>query len=237
MFAHYFMPNLKDKPLPPCPDPRCYILVQTKEGSYWRMKRGLNKPAKLNENLQASANRMKVTSPAAKRIITALRHQLADLETGRITVRIGSLLGRSLKEDGKMDYRYMTGYDFQPYYPMNDLVRVNVKFEKTEQSLRVHIPMDPAAPVLKEMKDGITGFKFAVTIVKGDPSAEARSTSMTSAIYPAEIKEPTTCTLSVMLPPAGTPWILCLKVTCMAGGDVAASYGDKGMQVIAVSNG
>ncbi len=62
-----------DRNIPPCPLPGAYILIETKEGVFWRKKRGLGKPAVLNDVLQANVDKMKISSPAAKRILTALR--------------------------------------------------------------------------------------------------------------------------------------------------------------------
>lgn len=225
---------MSDTPtLPPCPDPRYYVLVHTKEGSYWRMKRGLGKPALLNEALQESAGRMKVTSPAAKSIIASIRHHLHDLQTGRITVKLGARLGKALKEKGKVDYSFMPGYDFQPYFPMADLVRIPLQLERVENAMRLYIELNKDTPVLRKEAAGITGYRFSAILVKGDPLQEVRSNSMNSPVYPIALPQDATCVLSLMAPPEGTPWFLCLKVVVMVDGAPSSDFNLKAMSVIA----
>lgn len=221
------------KPLPPCPDPRYYVLVHTKEGSYWRMKRGLGKPALLNDVLRESASRMKVTSPAAKSIIASIRHHLHDLQTGRITVKLGARLGKALKENGRMDYSFLPGYDFQPYHPMAELVRIPLQLEQVENAMRLYIDLSKDTPAIRKEAEGITGYRFSAILVKGDPLQEVRSNSMNSPVYPIQLQEDTTCVLSLMAPPEGTPWFLCLKVVVMVHGRPAEDHALKAMSIIA----
>lgn len=221
------------KPLPPCPDPRYYVLIHTKEGSYWRMKRGLGKPALLNDALKESAGRMKITSPAAKNIIASIRHHLHDLQTGRITVKMGARLGKALKEGGKVDYSFLPGYDFQPYFPMADLVRIPLQLERAENAMRLYIDLHKDEEIIRKTSDGITGYRFSAILVKGDPLQEVRSNSMNSAVYPIQLPEDTTCVLSLVAPPVGTPWFLCLKVMVMVNNAPAAEPALKAMSVIA----
>lgn len=226
------MGKIKDRPIPPCPDPALYVLITTKEGSYWRVKRGTIKPAPVNEHLKESAARMKLTSPAAKNIITALSHQLKDLETGRIMVRMGALLGKSLKQDGTMSFKFLQGYEFQPYHPLNALVHVAVAPEITDTSVRLHLTMKAGERVLLPEALAETQVRFTVTVVKGNPMAGLRTSSMASPAFPARPEGDTTCTLSVMLPPLEGPWFLCLKVVALEQGAVTQNVAAKGMQVI-----
>lgn len=221
------------KPLPPCPDPRYYVLVHTKEGSYWRMKRGLGKPALINDVLKESAGRMKITSPAAKSVIASIRHHLHDLQTGRITVKLGARLGKALKENNKLDYTFMPGYDFQPYHPMADLVRIPLQLEQTENAMRLYIDLSKEQSAIRKEAPEITGYRFSAILVKGDPLQEVRSNSMNSPVYPIQLNEDTTCVLSLPAPPEGTPWFLCLKVVVMVHGAPAQDFALKAMSVIA----
>src|SRR6476620_8534868 len=66
------MPCYPDRrSLPPCPDPDMSVLVETKEGVYWRRKRSKERSA-TNKVLQANESLMKRCSPAAKKVLTAL---------------------------------------------------------------------------------------------------------------------------------------------------------------------
>src|SRR4051812_3276379 len=82
------------------PDPERYILVVTKEGSFFRLKRGLNKPAVLNAAYQQSSNSTKLCSPAAKRMAITLRQHLRGLDTGRLIARFTGLLRKAFHKKG-----------------------------------------------------------------------------------------------------------------------------------------
>lgn len=83
------MPTKKyKKPLPPCPNPELYQLINTKEGSFWRRKRGTVKPAKLNKAFSANVKAMKLVSPIAAKIANVLFTYMQGLTPGRLSSRI-----------------------------------------------------------------------------------------------------------------------------------------------------
>src|SRR3954463_549915 len=95
--------------MPPPPPSGQYIWVKTKEGGFWRMRRGSYKPARLNEAYLQTSNAMKISAPAASRIVRRLHSYLNRLETGRLTVRISGKLRKSLKEKGRLCFTYLKG--------------------------------------------------------------------------------------------------------------------------------
>lgn len=96
---------------PPCPDPERYLLVKTREGMFWRKKRGQGpKGARLNEKFRASAAGMAITAPAAKRVVEAIRPFLDGVQAGRLTVRISGRLRKQYNRIGKADYEYLAGF-------------------------------------------------------------------------------------------------------------------------------
>ncbi len=83
---------------PPNPDPESYIWIDTKEGGFWRRRRGLVKKARLNAAYLQSSEYTKICSPAASRIMRKLRPYMKGLQPGRITVRICGKLRKALIE-------------------------------------------------------------------------------------------------------------------------------------------
>jgi hypothetical protein len=87
----------RNKNIPPCPDAERYVLVQTREGKYWRRKRGSVKKAVLNETLQRNVEMMRQSAPAARMIMTRLLAFTGRLETGRLNARISARLRKQLR--------------------------------------------------------------------------------------------------------------------------------------------
>ena len=51
---------------PPNPDPGNYVWIKTKDGAYWRLKRGTLKKAKMNDAYSEGIERMKLSAPCGK---------------------------------------------------------------------------------------------------------------------------------------------------------------------------
>ena len=108
---------------PPCPDPDNYIWVETKEGSFWRKKRGTVKKATLNLRYQQSNDHMKISSPAANRIVRALRPYLTGLDVGRLSARITGKLTQSLNETNSLAFTNFAGLGIQKTPPLDSLLK------------------------------------------------------------------------------------------------------------------
>jgi len=89
---------------PPPKDDGSYILVKTKEGPYWRRKRGTVKIARLNDVFGANAAATAIASPAAKKILDKLQPYLSGLNTGRFIANVSARLKQSLAGSGELNF-------------------------------------------------------------------------------------------------------------------------------------
>src|SRR3954471_11517656 len=153
------------KMLPPPPSGQ-YIWVQTKEGGFWRMKRGSHRPALLNGAYQQTSNAMKISAPAASRIVRRLQPYLTRLETGRLTVRISGKLRKALNEKGRLCFTYLQDLDVQPQHPMERLLKAPVRVEQDTQELTVSIPVDTYT--IKRHNALVSAYYFELILLWGD---------------------------------------------------------------------
>lgn len=221
--------------IPPCPDPERYILVQTKEGCFWRLKRGYGtKPATLNEGFARSANAMSITAPAAKRIVHKLRPYLDRMVTGRITVQFSGLLRKHLNKAGVLGYDDFIGFDFQREYPMEKLLVAQVGVERTEDEVGVYIPITHYT--VKQHSRLVTNYFFELIVVSGDCTIDngLRVECVSSEVFAIGETRNNKCSLSLSL--IRKPGFAVLKVSCIEGNEMALSPRNYGMKIVAVYN-
>ena len=144
------------------PDPERYILVVTKEGSYFRLKRGLNKPAVLNAAYQQSSDSTRVCSPAAKRMAVILRKDLLGLDTGRMIARFTGLLRKAFHQKGIVDFSFFGDYDFQRDNPFDGLLQVPYQCHEKDGVVHVQIPIEKAS-LKRRMAARVCGPKMPST--------------------------------------------------------------------------
>jgi hypothetical protein len=218
--------------IPPCPDPDRYVLIRTKEGNFWRKKRGTGeKEARLNDVFAVHATGMAITAPAARRIVNKLRPFLDHLSTGRITVKVSGRLRKQWSKSGIADYTYMNGFDLQPEHPIEQLLQVPVGVKTEERSLEVFIPVEKQT--VKRNSKLVTGYFFEVIMISGDCTQddELKLTSGRSGLFRIGSVVEKECRLSA--PIAGRPWFAILKVSCVEGKNMATEPGNYGMKVVA----
>src|SRR3954469_3138428 len=93
------------------------------------------------------------------------------MDAGRITIRVKSCLQRSIKEKGELDYGYMEGLDFQPDYELWQLMKTTPKLKKDGKDVVLQIPI-PAGGAVQALNTFITGYKFTLIMVVGNPIEE-----------------------------------------------------------------
>lgn len=219
---------------PPNPDPENYIWVDTKEGGFWRRRRGLLKKAKLNTAYQQHSEYTKICSPAASRVIRKLRPYMSGLQPGRITVRICGKLRKAMHETGKLTLHCLDGFDLQPAYPFGNLLTEDLNVLQEKGSLIITIPV--TADTIQRMNRLVTDYWFELVLLYGDASQEngLRTESDDSKVYAMETAYKADCRLSLVLPEQ--PWIALLKVNCIEGNEPAAHPKLYGMKVVAVGD-
>lgn len=205
------------KSRPPCPDPKLYTWVNTRDGGgYWRLKRGTNKEAVLNNVLQLSADITRQTNQAAKRVMNKLQPFLKYLLTGRTTMRIAGAFKRAILQHDKMDYSLLKDLDFQAAdYPFKKLTTGYLTMKEEKGVL--YLSLTVGNKFVKQHSSLATGYYVEVILLFGDPdddkSLRIDSTQSDTFSFSDEnaIKE---CLLSVQLP-AKQPWMVLLKVSCL----------------------
>lgn len=217
--------------LPPCPDPDCYILVQTKEGVFWRRKRGQKTPVKVNATLQANVQLMKICSPAAKRLLTALYPFTRELDAGRIHSRFVALLRKGLKGN-HFTYAPFQGVELQPNLPIDRLLKSSVSITQPYGMLVVQVPI--RATQIERINPLVSSFYLQAVLVCGDPLTGnlLKVEQITSPTYTYNDIPSITCTLQ--LPVTGKPWLLLLKFCSLEGNEPATNPQCHGMRVIEV---
>ena len=219
--------------IPPCPDPLSYVLVQTKEGSFWRRKRGLGtKGVQLNHSFKISAEGMALTAPSAKRIVGKLKPFLDGLITGRITVRISGKLRKQYNKTGTIDYAYLVNMDLQPDYPLKKLLLAPVSVTVNKDVLNISVPVDYAT--IKKNSSLVTHYFFEVILISGDCTVNEglRIESESSDVYPVAVEGQHTCSFSLALPDRS--WFAVLKLSCIEGNEMAASPKNYGLKIVAI---
>jgi hypothetical protein len=217
----------------PLPDGSKYVWVTTKEGSFWRRKRGSVKPAPVNDVLARNAEASKVTGPAAKRIVDKLRPFFGGLQTGRLTVRIIGALRKALNQKGAIDFTNLDGMELQPEYPLNNLLLVPYIVNQTDRSLRILIPIEKGG--VKQYNNIVSDYYFEAVVVEGDATKDnsLRVDSVQSQVYPIG-DDKKQCELILDLPAQKGPWMLLLKISCHEGNEMAVHPSHYGMKVVKV---
>lgn len=223
-------------PLPPCPDPERYILVKTREGNFWRLKRGLKKVAVLNAKMLEHAGHLSVSSKAASRMVQVLRPHLCGLSPGRINTRFSSFLHKSLARFGKADYTFFNDYDLQKTNPLSSLINKVPLVKREEGKIGLLFSWPLRMDMLVTKNQIINGFEFSAILLYGDPCRDEcpAVTSVTSPVYLSRTKE-ADCALWLQIPPGNQSWILFCKVSCFEDNAPAHHSKHYAMKVMAVN--
>jgi hypothetical protein len=218
---------------PPCPDPEKYIWVKTKEGAYWRRKRGTVTNAKLNTVFANNVRNSKVASPAAKRIVLKLRPFLHDLNTGRLTAKLAGALIKSINQNGQPDFSFLRKFEFQQP-PLGKLLTAQMDISRHNDEIRITIPI---YEYTMEPKNAIvTDYYFEAILLYGDVTEDngLRIDSVISPLYPYKNIMESNCVLALQLPKTSFPWMVILKASSLEGNEPAVHPRNYGMRVVMV---
>jgi hypothetical protein len=217
--------------LPPCPDPEKYILVKTKEGVFWRRKRGTVKPATLNDAFAQNVINSQVASPAAKRIITKLHPFLYELDTGRLTARLAGRLIKTINQKGHADFSLLKDFEFQNP-PLRNLLFADVRAEVKDSNITLCIPIYPG--VMARRNDLVKDFYFEAILVYGDMTVDhgLRIDSTISRLYSFDDEGQYMCVMSLDLPEG--PWMMIVKAICQEEDRPSVHPRHFGMRVVEV---
>lgn len=226
--------KIKKKALPVCPDPELYQAVHTKEGSFWRRKRGSVKPAVLNNAFKTTANNAAITGPIAKRICQIMQPFTDGLDTGRQTIAMINLLNKSMAKNAAIDYSFFTNYEFQKEHPLDELLEGGYKLTVKKDMLCVEI--DLSFEPMKRHNKIATHYYFELIILYGNPTKEnkLRVETEQSLLYSFTETYDGRCSMSLQIPKQ-KPWMLVLKASCMEDNLPAHHPKYYGMKVVGTS--
>jgi len=216
---------------PPCPgNPETYILVKTKEGSYWRRKRGTKKKAVLNATLEKNANLTRITNEAASRIMRKLREYLVRMDKGRSSVRIAGKLKQAYNRKGIIDFSLLEGFDFQQRYPCNKLLLTPPIITQTGDTVEARIPI--GFETVKKHSRLVTHYFLELILLHGNATIDhgLRDECVSSDVYNIDSDERENCVLALQVPEQ--PWMILMKVNCIEGNEMAASAKNYGIKIL-----
>ncbi len=219
----------------PCPKPGEMLLIKSKEGDFYRMKRSKEGDiaAMKHEGMAASKELLKVLSPAAARLVGELRPYMTRMSPGRINIRVKSCLQRSLKERGELDYSYMESLEFQPEYPLWRLMKYIPGLAEDGEDVVVHIPI-PDGGAVNAYNTLVTGYKFTLIMVVGDVvrGDKLRTYDVSSPKYQTGKEVKGGCELRLIRPDEGERWVCVLSIISYEGKNAANSPRHAGMKVV-----
>lgn len=227
--------KVSKRPTTPCPDPELYIFVRTKNGAFWRRKRGTVKPVQLNEDFQRNAEATFITSPAAKRIVKALEPYLrGPLQKGYLLARLSGQLKKVLNEKGHIDFTYLAGFDFQPDWPLERRLLNDYKLKQNGSLLEIHLDIDEY--LLKRGHQYLTDYYFEAICLYGNATRDRalQVDSVSSPLYSFTSKLKQACVLTVSPPRTGDPWMAILKLNCVMGNSLNTHPKYNAMAVVMV---
>lgn len=219
-----------NRPLIPF-DP-CFIWVETKEGGYFRRKRGTVKVAKLNASLKKYQQAFSKISPLAFKLKDWLKPYTNQLDAGRLHGKLTAALVKSFMEKEQLTYTYLKDFEFQKQHPF---VRTYFGYpmEVTAASVRIILPVKKY--IVERISDVVTGYYFELIVVAGDLMKEIPlyRDSVKSQEYEFETNYED-CVMEIALPTDGAPWMVMVKMHTMEGKEEAIHPRHYAMRVIAV---
>jgi hypothetical protein len=218
-----------NKNIPPCPDLDKYVLVVTREGSFWRRKRGSVRRAVLNEKLKGVADAMKLCSPAAKRITAKLRLFTNRFETGRLHSRIYGRLIKQFNKDGVAGLSCLKDMELQPRFPLEGLLKGEYTITVKDGLLKLHVPIRDYT--VNRNSQLVSGYLFELVLIYGDCMEEnsLRVEAETSEVFGID-ENVGECEMRIVLPEK--EWMVLLKVSCVEGREMAKGARGYGMRVV-----
>lgn len=217
---------------PPCPgNPDDYQLVVTREGKYWRKKRGRVRPANLNYKFQGNTDVMSVVSPAARRVMVAMEPFMRGIRRGRLNNRISSAFRKSLEEEGCLRLSYLKGLEFQREHPMDLMVRGQYPVLVSDR--RVRVELDSEKIYVEPQNPLVTDFYFELVLLYGNVNEDGglRTECVDSPLFAYRGGKKTVCVLELDLPEEGD-WCAILKVSSLEDKQVAMNDKNYRMRVM-----
>jgi hypothetical protein len=218
----------------PCPFPGQMVIVDTREGAFWRMKPKVRAGVDgMNAAMKANMGMMSVLSPAAAKLVRELKYCLNGMKCGRITVSMKNCLHRSVKETGGLNYSYFAGFTFQPRYRLDRLLLMSPSFRVDGKYVVMKVDI-PETGAVRKRSALITGYRLVMVMVVGNPIGEGEVDvfEVMSPLYESERAVEEGCVLRMVIPDGGEPWMVLLRIVSYEGRHVALSPRHAGMKLV-----
>ena len=218
----------------PCPAEGKWKVVTTYEGSFWRRERGTgDKEAVLNDACEAQKQMVVRLSPVAAKLVRELRPYLAGLVPRRINNRVKTCLQQCIEQKGAIDYRFFRDLIFQKEYDLWKVLAVTPRLDPGGKYVQLHVPI-PEGGAVKRQSELVTSYRFVLIMVVGDPFSEGMLSTYEAAsgMYELDTAYAEGCTLRLIRPTDGEPWLACLRIVTYEGEEVAISPRHSGMTVV-----
>jgi hypothetical protein len=222
------------KPAGPCPDPRLYAWVNTKNGGYWRRRRGTVKRATLNATLTAKKNQLQLVSPAVNRIINAMDSWLVQLETGALPNKIRKLLMKDKNFDGTIRLSRLNELDWQEKFTLGKIYRGNHWLMQKEHTIMLQF--ESGRSKMNKLNKLVTNYFVELVLLWGDASIDGglQTSYAISPLFSFAQTEVMENQLYLDIPD-DEPWIAMIKVSCLEGNEMASHARHYGMKVVGVN--
>jgi len=231
------MPQKKKRHRPPCPDPERYEWVNSKEGGYWRKKKWLDKPVKLNNALALNAKLTRPTNEAATRLLSKLTEFTKYMVKGRLTARVAGALKKSCAKNDSMDFSFLKDFEFHKDYPFSKKCSGLITIQEMKGALDIHVQVGTLH--VKNKSKVVTGYHLNAILIFGDPGkANAlRIEVLTSPSYSFKGPSEEDCSFPFVLPTGKKPWMVLLHIECELIRSTPPSPTDCRMKVIRTGGG
>ncbi len=213
--------------------PQAYVFIETKEGGYWRLKRGTVKKAVLNKAMKQSSRLLTKASHAGGAIRNALAEFTYDLATGRLGNRVNRLLMQSLKEKKVIDFSYLEGLEFQDAYLFDRLVKTPCFFETDKQKKVFRFGIDISENSVKQFNKLVTGYRFAVILLYAD-TTDRKNLKIMQQSSPQYSFTPDKerWVAEISFPKKMKQWLFCVRAECFEGKEPSAHPKMRAMKVV-----
>jgi hypothetical protein len=220
--------------LPPCPDWNKYIMVHTREGYYWRKKRGADHKVEINSELSANAEAIRITTPLVRQFLNSISHHLKRHYGERMFLRMNHAFKKCLKKNGRVDYSATKDFVFYPRNPFPHQIAGSCSTRLNADKTRLQVEIKPFD--IPPQNGLVTEYYFQLILVTGDPNEENRLEveTMESPLFPYGQDRTNTVSFETDLP-EDKPWLAMIKLNSLEMNELAVHARHYGLVVVSWS--
>jgi hypothetical protein len=206
-------------------------------GDHVRAKRGTYKKAKLNQGMKEGSARLKEANVPAKLFKDAIDPYRKDLIDGTMWQRLTSLFRRQLKDDGKVDFTRIVGFEIHSRYTFEKFMEVPSVEYRRVNSATLQIDLKYATHPSFTKTKYVDGYQLSVIAIYGDlkKKKSAKTKVFTSPVIDLSA-EAMGFQANLEIPRGAETFLLCVKLAGCEKGKVSNTHTTKGIRVIDAAN-